>query len=112
MKQKLILRQEAVQALAEAYAWYEEQVPGLGSDFLAAVERTLQSLQESPARLSLIYREVRRALIRRFPYGIFFAWEKQRISVLAVMHTARETGKWRRRLRGRGSHTGNYVKNR
>ena len=98
MKQKLILRQEAEQDLAESHAWYEERVPGLGADFLASVEQALKSVQENPSQFPLIYRDIRRALIRRFPYGVFFAFSDQRISVLAVMHTAREPGKWRRRI--------------
>jgi plasmid stabilization system protein ParE len=65
MKYKLILRQEAERDLAEAYRWYSEKVPGLGSDFLAVVERALESIKENPARFPVIYREVRRALMRR-----------------------------------------------
>lgn len=99
MKQKLILRQEAERDLTEAHAWYEERVPGLGSDFMLAVDRALESIQENPAQFPLIYHEVRRALLSRFPYGVFFIWEAQRISVLAVMHSAREPTKWRRRSR-------------
>ena len=99
MKQNLILRQEAERDLTEAHAWYEERVPGLGSDFLIIVERTLESIDENPAQFPVIYRKVRRALLSRFPYGVFFVWESQRISVIAVMHTAREPGKWRRRSR-------------
>lgn len=99
MKQQLILRQEAERDLSEAHAWYEERVPGLGSDFLVVVERALESIQENPAQFPLIYRDVRRALLSRFPYGVFFVWEAQRISVLAVMHAAREPAKWRRRSR-------------
>jgi len=97
MIKKLILRQEAERDLAEAYAWYEEKVPGLGSDFLAVVEQSLVFIQKYPERFPFIYREIRRALIRRFPYGIFFVCEDQRITVLAMMHTAREPGKWQRR---------------
>lgn len=99
MKQKLILRQEAERDLSEAHAWYEEIVPGLGSNFLVVVERALEFIQENPAQFPLIYRDVRRALLSRFPYGVFFVWEAQRISVLAVMHTAREPTKWRHRSR-------------
>ncbi len=99
MKQKLILRQEAERDLTEAHAWYEEKVPGLGSDFLSVVEQTLESIQENPAQFPLIYRNIRRALLSRFPHGVFFVWEKQNISVLAVMHTAREPTKWRHRSR-------------
>lgn len=95
MSYKLILRQEAERDLAEARKWYNEMVPGLGSDFLAVVERALESIQENPARFPIIHREVRRALLSRFPYGIFFFLEKERVVVLGVIHTARDPAKWR-----------------
>lgn len=101
MKQTLILRQEAERDLTEAHAWYEEKVPGLGSDFLVVVERTLESIAENPAQFPLIYRKVRRALLSRFPYAVFFVWESERVSVIAVTHAAREPGKWRRRSRSK-----------
>jgi hypothetical protein len=46
MKKQQILRREAERDLTEAHAWYEEKVPGPGSDFLVVVERTLASIQE------------------------------------------------------------------
>jgi plasmid stabilization system protein ParE len=96
MSYKLILRQEAERDLIEAYEWYEEKVPGLGTDFLAVIERTLESIQENPARFPVIYRYVRRALMRRFPYGIFYFLEGENIIVLGVMHTGRNPAKWRK----------------
>lgn len=96
MSYKLILRQEAERDLVEAYKWYEEKVPGLGTDFLAVIERALESIQDNPARFPVIYRNVRRALMRRFPYGIFYFFEGEIIVVLGVMHTARNPAKWRK----------------
>ncbi len=58
MKRELILRQEAEQDLVEAHAWYEERVPGLGAEFLAAVEQTLEYIQGNPDRFPLIYRQM------------------------------------------------------
>jgi hypothetical protein len=81
MKQERILRQEAERDLSEAHAGCEERVPGPGSDFLVVVERALESIQENPAQFPLIYRDVRRALLSCFLYGVFFVWEAQRISV-------------------------------
>ena len=95
MNYKLILRQDAEKDLAQAYKWYNENVPGLGSDFLAVVERALESIQDNPLRFPVIYRNVRRALVKRFPFGIFFVTEEERVVVLAVMHTARDPAKWR-----------------
>lgn len=45
MNYRLILRQEAERDLDQAYNWYNEKVPGLGSDFLVIVERTLESIR-------------------------------------------------------------------
>ena len=95
MNYKLILRQDAEKDLAQAYKWYNENVPGLGSDFLAVVERALESIHDNPLRFPVIYRNVRRALVKRFPFGIFFVTEEERVVVLAVMHTARDPAKWR-----------------
>jgi len=50
MKPKLVLRQKAERDLTEAHAWYEERVPGLGSDFLVVVERALESIEDNPAQ--------------------------------------------------------------
>jgi toxin ParE1/3/4 len=96
MSYKLILRQEAERDLVEAYKWYEEKIPGLGTDFLAVIERSLKSIQENPARFPVMYRNVHRALMRRFPYGIFYFLEEESIVVLAVLHTARNPSKWRK----------------
>ena len=96
MSYTLILRQEAERDLVEAYKWYEEKVPGLGTDFLAIIERALESIQDNPARFPVIYRNVHRALMRRFPYGIFYFLEGESIIVLGVMHTARNPEKWRK----------------
>jgi toxin ParE1/3/4 len=95
MNYRLILRQEAERDLDQAYNWYNVKVPGLGSDFLVAVERALESIQANPERFPIVYRKVQRALLRRFPYGIFFVTDGDQIAVLAVMHTARDPDKWR-----------------
>jgi len=95
MNFKLILRQEAEKDLVETCNWYNEKVPGLGSDFLAVVEPTLESIQANPARFPVVYRGIQRALLCRFPYGVFFVLEDDQITVLAVMHCARDPEKWR-----------------
>ena len=97
MSQTIILRQEAERDVAEAFAWYEEQLPGLGSEFLDAIESSIISIENNPAQFPVIYRDTRRALINRFPYGIFFVTSDNLISVIAIMHTAREPSKWRSR---------------
>lgn len=89
MKYQLRLRPIAEDDLRQAYAWYEEQRPGLGGDLLLCVEATLDAIRENPLCFPVIHKEIRRALIRRFPYAIFYLIDCQSISVLAILHCKR-----------------------
>ena len=69
MSLELIIRPEAEADALEAFRWYDEQLPGLGQEFLAEIDRALESIQAYPEANRKLYREYRRSLIRRFPYS-------------------------------------------
>jgi plasmid stabilization system protein ParE len=98
MAHRFIVRPEAESDIDAAYVWYEEQRAGLGAEFLDEVERSLALIQENPELYEPIYSGARRALTRRFPFGVFYAWEEDVISVLAVLHTSRHPDSWKRRV--------------
>jgi len=98
MKRRLIIRPEAEAELAEAFDWYERRVPGLGVDFLAAVDTALDSVLSHPLEHPVVYRVVRRALTRRFPYQVLFVAEEETVVVIAVFHGARNPRTWQNRL--------------
>ena len=77
MTYPLILRPEAEKDLLDAFRWYDERVPGLGLRFLESVELTLTQIQHNPKAFAAIHEGVRRALIRTFPYGIYYALEDE-----------------------------------
>jgi len=97
MKRMIYIRPEAEQDMRETYAWYETQMPGLGANFLLHVDAQLRSLQRNPSQYPVVHREVRRCLVRRFPYGIFYLVEDKRIVVLAVFHAKRDPKSWQTR---------------
>ena len=74
MKPSVRLRPRAETDLQEAFAWYEEQRAGLGQDFLLTVEVTLARIERNPKSFPVVHRTVRRALLRRFPYCVFFLY--------------------------------------
>jgi plasmid stabilization system protein ParE len=80
--------------LANAYGWYEEQREGLGEEFLAAVDHTFDSIEQLPESFARVHGEVRRAMVARFPYAVFFRIERTRVVVLTVLHTARDPRLW------------------
>lgn len=97
MKRTIIIRPEAEQDIREAYSWYETQMSGLGANFLLRIDAALSSVQRNPRQYPLIHQEVRRCLVRRFPYGILFLVEDKRIVVLAVFHAKRDPRSWQER---------------
>ncbi len=92
-----ILRPAAAADLEEAYRWYEGQREGLGEELLATVGTTLESLVANPRMYPVIHRDTRRALLRRFPYGIYYRLVGERILVVACFHTSRDPKRWRAR---------------
>lgn len=83
--------------LNEAVLWYEEQKPGLGSQFFAAVQETIAHIAENPRRFPLVYRDLRQAPVPRFPYLIFFMTQPGRLQIFAVFHTSRAPEIWKER---------------
>ncbi len=63
----------ALREIGEAQEWYELQSPGLGEEFIAAMELQLKRLEQAPLLYAEVIHNVRRALLPRFPYGLFYA---------------------------------------
>ncbi len=84
----------ALREIGEAQEWYELQSPGLGDEFIAAMELQLKRLEQAPLLYAEVIPNVRRALLPRFPYGLFYAVRGNLISVLAVLHDVRNPRLW------------------
>ena len=72
MTRTLIVRPEAEADLAASKLWYEEQHEGLGARFLGEVDATFRRIESSPMAFSFVRGRLRRALLRRFPFGVFY----------------------------------------
>lgn len=83
--------------MAEAFEWYEDRKTGLGYEFLKETRAVLKQVEENPLRHAQIYRHARRALIRRFPYKVFYTFESQKIEVIGVLHAKRDPQIWQGR---------------
>lgn len=98
MAADLIVAPEAEQDLAEAYAWYEDQRVGLGEDFLSCVDACIEALRRTPEMCPEVHESYRRALVRRFPYAVFYEYTQHTVTVYSVFHTSQDPEKWIRRL--------------
>ncbi len=90
MKYNIIIRPDAKKDLGDSYQWYQDHVPGLGVEFMYCVDEALDRIVENPNLYQEIYKNVRRVLTRRFPYGIFYIIEGNDIIILAVFHVKRD----------------------
>ena len=89
-----VYRRKVGRDLAGAYGWYEQQRTGLGEEFLAAVNASFDAIQEYPEMFARVDGEIRRAIVARFPYAVFYRIEAKRLVVLAVLHMARDPKLW------------------
>jgi plasmid stabilization system protein ParE len=89
---------DAQDEFISAAQFYERQTEGLGLDFIATVQHAYERLPEFPASGTPFGRRLRRLLVPKFPYGLLYRVEPERIYVIAVMHLHRRPGYWRSRL--------------
>lgn len=87
---------EAERELLEAVEYYEGVEPGLGYDLSVEVYSAVQRAVAYPRAWPVLDDEVRRALVRRFPYGVLYS-EEDELLIVAVMNLHREPGYWKDR---------------
>jgi len=98
MATKLVLTKETEQDLYEAYDWHEKRRPGLGEEFLGCVEACFQRICRMPELHAKVHKDYRRALVRRFPYAVFYEPTENTVTIYSVFHTSRNPDKWREQL--------------
>jgi len=91
----LLIKPEAEADIGRAFDYYEQHA-GAGHRFLDRVDALLGRLVELPHAYPVLHQNVRRALVRDFPYSLFYIVEPSRVVVLAVLHQARDPGSWPR----------------
>jgi toxin ParE1/3/4 len=77
--------------LQSAYAWYEDELPGLGGEFREEFSRVCRKLGQGPLLYAVRFASVRRLNLDRFPYGIFYIVKPDESRVFAVLHVSRDT---------------------
>jgi len=77
---------------------YESIEPGLGYDFALEVYETIQRVVDFPKAWTNLDGDVRRSLVKRFPYGVLYSEEADGILILAVMNLHRAPDYWKHRV--------------
>jgi plasmid stabilization system protein ParE len=97
MTPRFVFRDEAYAEVLEARHWYAEQSPGLELEFARAVDAALHAIARFPDGYPVVDGDIRRALLRRFPYQLLYYREGDDMVVLACYHHRRDPRDWRLR---------------
>ena len=89
----------AARDIADAAKWYRASGPGLGDGFLRAVQVGLAQIERTPLAHPVVDEDVRRVLLGRFPFALFYLVEREGVVVVACLHGRRSPGVWLRRVR-------------
>jgi plasmid stabilization system protein ParE len=101
MIERVIFASEAEHEVFESYNWYENQLPGLGDDFVRCVLECIDLIQRHPKIFPVAVDEFRHAVVRRFPYEIFYGTTDDTLTIYSVFHCSQNPEKWRKRLRSK-----------
>lgn len=89
---------EALAEFQDAARYYRVSQEGLGLRFVSCVEDAINQILEAPLRWRVLEDDVRRCLVRIFPYAVLYTIEPEFVLIVAVMHCHREPGYWRERI--------------
>jgi plasmid stabilization system protein ParE len=95
---QLLLRPQSYIDLEESFQWYSNQQNNLGLNFLKQVEICFEKIKSNPYSYQLIKKKLRRAIVKKFPYGIFYQIENKEIIVFAIFHLSRDPKSIKRRI--------------
>ena len=88
----------ALAEMAEAAEFYESRQAGLGHQFLDAIDRAVEDIEENPRRWPVLKKQIRRRLVGRFPYGVLYRIDLEQITIVAIMHLHRRPNYWTKRI--------------
>ena len=83
--------------MIEAQDWYESEVSGLGRRFGNAVDELVERMSAHPYQFPVVYKNIRRFLLHRFPYSLYFVIDGETLLVIACFHASRNPERWQNR---------------
>jgi toxin ParE1/3/4 len=95
--QEIIVREEAQREVQEAFEYYEEKSKGLGFEYMRSLDAAIQLIKRNPDSYQKIHNEIRRVLLRKFPYAVFYLAKGTKVIIIAVFHQRRSETGWLKR---------------
>ena len=94
----VIFLEEAEQELLEAALYYEKQASGLGKKFMDEVYQSIDAVVDFPLNCQKFTADIRRKLLKRYPFGVLYRIDNNQIVIVAVMNLKRKPFYWLNRI--------------
>lgn len=94
---RLVAEPAADLDIEAAFAWYQNERTGLGLEFLDELRVAYGRIADGPLKYRDLRSGIRRTLLRRFPYAVYFSVEGEVVVILAVLHAHRDPAEWQTR---------------
>jgi plasmid stabilization system protein ParE len=89
---------EAEFELNEAIEWYAHKQFGLDTEFMRCIDEAISKIQRNPKLFPIALKNSRKALVKRFPFTIYYEHKNNAIMILAVFHVRRNPKDWQKRI--------------
>jgi toxin ParE1/3/4 len=99
-RDSIVLSDDARTDALDAFDFYEARSRGLGERFRDHVDFAMRQIARDPERYPIVYRDLRRRLVERFPYAVFFKVYPDLVFVVGIMHGRQNPERWKLRARG------------
>lgn len=96
---RLIVRSCAERDIAAAIRDYEAIATGLGAMFLVRTDAAMAAIQRVPEGFRKSHGEFRHLVLRRFPFGVFYLFDGETVSVVAGLNLRQDPEAIRVRLK-------------
>lgn len=88
---------EAEREFHDAISWYEHQRKGLGAEFFLCIDESIERITSNPLIFPVVYNQIRRIVVRRFPFAVFYEVIEAEIRAVGVFHSRRDPDIWKSR---------------
>jgi plasmid stabilization system protein ParE len=93
----VVLRDEAQAEFDEAFDYYEGKQAGLGVNFVARIQQVFDRIAANPKLHAVVFADIRKAVVTRFPYCVFYRADASQVEVIAIFHSSRDPSIWQGR---------------
>ena len=98
MSLPVVLRAEAEAEFDGAFDVYDGRQAGLGAESTAEVQRVFDRLSVNPLIHQEVFADIRKSVVNRFPFCVYYRPHADRVEVLSVLHTSRDPSVWQSRV--------------